>query len=157
MHFLRNGDEGTLSKEAFKEIIHLLQVVPDYDIDNNGRGVIDVLRSRCTIKTDALKAQYPDIDIENEKAYFHSLGVTSHNIYLFVRGHNLFDLIVEIGNHVNNKLLTLEKVRLAGDGLAINLLYKRTTPFKRELEMEIVFEGYEEIERVGREISTIFT
>jgi hypothetical protein len=144
LYFLRNGDVGTFSKDALNEIIHLLQVIPNYDIDHNGQAVIDELISRCTVKTNSLKAQYLTVDIEAEKAY------------LFVRGHNLFDLIEEIGNQANNKLLTFEKEKLTGNNIAITRLYKRATPFKRELEKEIVFEGYGEIERIAREIKQLF-
>lgn len=156
LYFLRNEDIGTFSKDALNEIIHLLQVIPNYDIDNNGRAVIDMLISRCTAKTNSLKAQFPTLDIETEKVYFKTLGVKPDNTYLFVRGHNLFDLIEEIGNQVNNKLLTLEKEKLTGNNIAITRLYKRVTPFKRELEREIVFEGYGETERIAREIKQLF-
>jgi hypothetical protein len=152
LHFLRNGDDSTFSKAEFKEIIQLLQVVNNSDIDHNGHAVINVLIRRCTDKIDSLRTLYPTVDIQTKKIYFQNLGVTPDNTYLFVRGHNLFDLIVEIGSQVNNKLLAEEKQKLAGNSTAITRLYNSATPFKRELEREILRNGYDEIERIENEI-----
>lgn len=155
LYFLRNGNNTAFSKDEFNGIIHLLQVIPNYDIENGGAAVISVLSTRCNEKIDSLKVQHSDVDIETEKAYFQQLGVTRDNTYLFVRGHNLFDLVIEIGNHVNSIQLSQEKQRLADNRGAIMRLYSRATPFKRELEREIVADGYGEMERIGREIRTM--
>lgn len=156
LHFLQSGDTNTFSKDSFNEIIHLQQVILNSDIDNNGKAILDELNIRCNNKTNALKIQFPHRNIEATKQHFIKLGLTSNNTYLFVRGHNLFDLIVEIGNNVNNKLLKEEKQRLEGKNTAISLLFNRTRPFKLELESSIVFEVYDEIERIGIEIKNYF-
>lgn len=154
LYFLRNGDVVTFSKDEFISILQL-NGMPGFTIENNGEAIINELSTRCNAKIAQLRATYAHIDIATEQTPFSTLGLTRDNAYLYVRGHNLFDLIGKIGNEVNNKLLAIEKQKLAGNIVAVTRLYKRAKPFKLELEKEIVFEGYEEIERVGRDINTL--
>ncbi len=156
LHFMRSGQSDLFSKEAFKQIIQLQQVAPGYDTDHNGRAVIDELSRRCTEKLSRLTAEHPDTDIAAEKAWFQSLGVMPHNAYLFVRGHNLFNLLEDIGNVVNHKILSLQKSKLTTSREAIGQLYDNTIPFGRELKKELIFTGYPEIERLGAEIEAFF-
>ncbi len=155
LYFLRNGDVKSFSKDEFNRIIHLLQVIPDYDVTNNGNAMIVELENRCNMKIKSLKVQYPDIDIESEKAYFNTLGVNADNVYLFVRGHNLFDLIAKIGEIVNEKLLQQEKLRLGANKDEIKGLFANKIPYKRELERVIVFEGYEQIVMIHEDLKAL--
>jgi len=156
LHFMKNGQRDFFSKEAFKQIIQLQQVVPGYDIDHNGRAVVDALSRRCAEKLSLIKAQFSTVDIEAEKISFQSLGIIPDNAYLFVRGHNLFNLLEDMGNQVNQKILAQEKERLSADREAIGRLYEQATPFGRELKKELIFAGYPEMERVGAEIREFF-
>ena len=40
------------------------------------------------------------IDIEKEKEYYAKLGVDESNVYLHVRGHNIYDLLKSMGKQV---------------------------------------------------------
>jgi hypothetical protein len=150
LFFLKQGDITSFSKEEFNRILSLNGML-SFSINNNGEVIINELTTRCNTKVAEFKAIYPLADFEIEHAYFTILGLTKDNVYLYVRGHNLFDLIFKIGKEVNNQVLSLEASRLANEQ-AIAKLYAQATPFQRELERVIVFDGYKEIERVGREI-----
>ncbi|NDP22712.1 MAG: DUF4435 domain-containing protein [Paludibacter sp.] len=155
LYFLRIGDETSFSKDEFNRIIHLLQVVPDYDIANNGNAIILEMENRCNIKINSLKVPFPDVNIELEKTYFRTLGVTSNNVYLFVRGHNLFDLIVAIGKKNCDKLLDYQKIRLGNNRQAVAQLYTDTIKYEKELMNEIVFGGYGEMEKIEKDLNHI--
>lgn len=155
LHFLKQGDGRTFSKDIFNRILSL-NGMPGFSINNNGEVIINELSTRCAAKVAELKETYPLAVIATEQAHFTTLGLTPDNTYMYVRGHNLFDLIVKLGNEVNNQVLSLEAGRLANEQ-AIAKLYAQATPFQRELEKVIVFEGYKEIERIGREISNILS
>jgi hypothetical protein len=152
LHFLRNGDFETFSKEEFNRILSL-NGMPGFSINNNGESIIYELSMRCNSKMAQLRITHPNVDLIPEKAHFTALGLNQDNVYLYIRGHNLFDLILKTGNEVNNRILKIEFNRLENNELA-HTLYAKTTPFQRELERVIVFEGYPEIEKVGNDISS---
>ena len=155
MYFIKFKEEKKFPKDEFLKVIYLQQVITNHDIDNNGIAIINELTKRCKLKIDSLKIKYPEFNFETEKIYFKKLGLTNENTYLYIRGHNIFDLIVKIGNQVNYKLLNIEKQKLTGNVKAIEYLYKNLIPFKRELERIIIFEGYKEMETLKNDILTI--
>lgn len=155
LYFLKQGDIGTFSKEEFNRILSL-NGMQRFNVNNNGEAIINELQTRCTTKTAQLKLSFPEVDLQTEKAYFSELGLNQENAYLYVRGHNLYDLIVKIGKEVNNQVLSTEAAR-KDNQQAVTELYAKATPFQRELEREILFDGYEEIIKVGTEISSILS
>lgn len=150
LYFLNKGDYQTFSKEAFNSILSL-NGIPDFNISNNGESIIKELQTRCNAKVKQISMVHPHTDISDEKAHYETMGLSLNSAYLFVRGHNLFDLIVKIGNEVNNQLLRAEANRL-NDPTLIRKLYSKHTPFQRELERVIEFEGYKEIENIGKDV-----
>lgn len=152
LYFLKTGDYVTFSKDMF---IHILSLngMSGFSIDHNGQAIINELTSRCIAKVTELNAAHPHVNFAAEESYFSTLGLIRNNAYLYVRGHNLFDLVVKIGNDVCNKLLELEKAHLS-TGQEIAELYAKATPFQRELERVIVFEGYGEMEKIKDDIDS---
>ena len=129
--------------------------MPGFSIINNGEVIINELTTRCNTKVAELKATYPLVNLATEQAHFTALGLTRENTYLYVRGHNLYGMIVKLGKEVNDTLLAQQRQSLGITGEAIAQLYAKSIKFEDKLKEEIVFEGYEEIERVGREITQI--
>ena len=126
-----------------------------FSIDNNGQAIINELTLRCNTITAQLRvAAHPLVDLVAEQVHFALLGLTQDNAYLYVRGHNLFNLIVKIGNEVCDKLLASEKVHLS-TGKEIAELYAKAIPFQRELERVILFEGYSEMEKIKNDIKIL--
>ena len=151
LYFLRNEDVVTFSKDEFNHIISL-NGMAGFSINNNGKAIINELISRCNFKTAQLRAAFSQVDLVAERAHFDSLGLKEDNAYLYVRGHNVFDLIVKTGKEVCSQLLSLKKAQLS-TAHEISELYAKATPFLRELESVIVFEGYEEINKIKKEIT----
>lgn len=154
LHFLKQGNFGTFSKDEFNRILSL-KGMPGFSIINNGEVIINELTTRCNTKVAELKATYPLVNLATEQAHFTALGLTRENTYLYVRGHNLYGMIVKLGKEVNDTLLAQQRQSLGITGEAIAQLYAKSIKFEDKLREEIVFEGYEEIERVGREITQI--
>lgn len=154
LYFLKLGDVDTFSKDEFNRILSL-NGMPGFSIINNGEVIINELTTRCNTKVAELKATYPLVNLATEQAHFTALGLTRENTYLYVRGHNLYGMIVKLGKEVNDTLLAQQRQSLGITGEAIAQLYAKSIKFEDKLKEEIVFEGYEEIERVGREITQI--
>ncbi|MBP6611229.1 MAG: DUF4435 domain-containing protein [Paludibacter sp.] len=154
LYFIKRGDSEIFSKEDFNKILSL-NGMPDFNINNNGSDFIKELTARCNSKVAELKSKNHLVDIEPEQMYFESLGLTRDNTYLYIRGHNLFDLIVKIGKQVNDALLLKQRFKMEMNGEAIAKLYAQSTKFEDKLKEEIVFEGYPEIEKIKHEIRSI--
>lgn len=154
LYFLNQGDVDSFCKDEFSRILSL-NGIQGFSIHNNGEVILNELITRCNTKVAQLKATHPLVNLEKEQTHFISLGLNRDTAYLHVRGHNVFDLIVKIGKEVNDTLLAQQRKSLGITGEAIAQLYTKSIKFEDKLKEEIVFEGYEEIERVGREISTI--
>lgn len=151
---LKQNDDSSFSKDEFSKMISLLQCAPLYDITHNGKEVIHILEERCRKKTDELKHLYPHIDLDAEKVYFQTLGLHANNAYLYVRGHDLYDLIYAIGKEVNEALLNTEKERLANNE-AIKRLFSKKKSFNSVLDKDIQFGEYAEIDKIGEDVIAI--
>lgn len=153
LYFIKNGDNETFSKSEFSNILSL-NGMQGFSIKNNGEAILNELTKRSNTKVEKLKLNFNLFDLTTEKTSFSKLGLNRDNAYLYVRGHNLFDLIVKIGNELNNQLLSFESNRLI-QKKSISKLYAQVTPFKLELERILIFHGYNEIEIIGNEIVSL--
>lgn len=62
-------------------------------ISNNGDGLLNEIRDKLS----NLSLSIPPDDYKKTVAHLETLGITKENVYLHVRGHNLFDMIQRIG------------------------------------------------------------
>lgn len=94
LYDFRQLGEKMLNKDFFKLLS--FPDIPD-KLKNDGASVISELHDRVTAEIKRLKGSYPDIDETAERTKYAALGLCEDNAYLYVRGHNLYDLIVRIG------------------------------------------------------------
>lgn len=124
-----------VNPEAFpKSVFHRLLSLPigPRSAENDGEPLLQVLKDRCHKFLTHLKRTYPDADNTWFEARCNAQGVRRDNSYLFVRGHQLYDMIVLQGRKLNRH-------------------------FERELTKEICFGKYEEITKIHNDIITILT
>lgn len=101
-----------VGEDAFpQKVFHRILALPlgHRSIYNNGDSVLRVLRERCSKLLKHLKKTYPDADTTWYEARCNAQGVHRDNCYLFVRGHQLYDMIVAQGSRFNKhfeKVLT---------------------------------------------------
>lgn len=123
-----------INPEAFpKSVFHRLLSIPvgPKSIENDGAAIIQVLKERCHKLLSHLKHAYPEWDNTWHEARCNAQGVHRDNSYLFVRGHQLYDLIVAQGRKLNRN-------------------------FERELTRHICFGEYDEIRKINEDIVSIY-
>lgn len=123
----------SVDPEAFpKSVFHRLLSLPigPKSIEKNGASVIQILKERCRKLLTHLKRTYPDADETWFEARCNALGVHRDNCYLFVRGHQLYDLIVDQGKKMNRQ-------------------------FERELVKQVYFGEYDEIQKIHDDITLL--
>jgi len=81
-------------------------------------------------------------------------SVTEENVFLYIRGHNLYALCCQIGKKVCDHLLTQERGRLelAGEREKITALFNQTKRFEDILNNYIRFESYPEIIKIKEDL-----
>lgn len=117
-------------EDAFpKSVFHRLLAVPvgQHSLKDDGEPVLRLLKDRTKKLLTHLKRTYPDADTTWHEARCHTQGVKRDNCYLYVRGHQLYDLIVAQGHKLNRK-------------------------FEKELTNGLCFWEYEEITKIKEDI-----
>ena len=125
-------------------------------IENNGASILDTLNGRVQTLLTEMQSIYPACDIKTLQQEFRHTGLCNENTYLYWRGHNIYDLVVQIGIKLCKQLLHQEKERLAGDEIAIANLYENNKTFTALLDNHLPAESYPELELIYTDISTIF-
>jgi len=123
----------SVDPEAFpKSVFHRLLSLPigPKSIEKNGASVINILKDRCRKFATHLKRSYPDADETWFEARCNALGVRRDNCYLYVRGHQLYDLVVFQGKKMNKN-------------------------FEKELLSHLNFGEYEEIAKIREDILSL--
>ena len=126
--YLQSINPESLPKSVFHRLLSL--PVGPKSVENDGASIIQLLKERSHKLLAHLKRMYPDADNTWFEARCNAQGVRRDNCYLFVRGHQLYDLIVLQGR-------------------------KLTRQFERELTSGLCFGEYDEIRRIHDDIQNI--
>lgn len=121
-------------------------------VQDNGARALDELRHRVEWKLGNLGRKYPDADIEAVKQKYLKLGLTSDNVYLFVRGHNLYDMISLICKEVCKAILRAEKRNREVTREMISELYRNRNNLDYQLRQNIRYGDYLPIQKVEEDI-----
>lgn len=120
----------TIDVEAFpKSVFHRLLAVPvgPKSLEKDGEPILRVLKDRTHKLLTHLKRTFPEADTTWYEARCNAQGVRRDNCYLYVRGHQLYDLIVAQGRKMNRH-------------------------FEKELLKELCFGEYDEIRKISQDI-----
>ncbi len=126
--YLQEVGEDAFPQKVFHRILSL--PLGHRSIYNNGDSVLRILRERCSKLLKHLKQTYPDADTTWYEARCNAQGVHRENCYLFVRGHQLYDLIIAQGSRFNKR-------------------------FEKELTSQLYFGEYDEISKIHEDILRI--
>lgn len=127
-------------------------------LENNGSDIINELHNRVKAELTQLEGIYTTYNQEVEKNNYLPLGLKEDNAYLYIRGHNLYDLIAEMGEALCSALKKQEKERLESIGQHENAIavYTGTNTFKKELKKHTLYYTYPEITKIIADIQRIW-
>lgn len=151
LYLLRNTLPG-MSKLKFNA---LLGNFPRIDLRDNGELMLRSLRERVKAKLLKLERMYPGIDIRRFYKDYKPYGLTKDTAYLFVRGHNIYDLTINIGRSCNRELLNRKRESLVRDGFDDRRVYENTVSFEQQLLNLFPQKGYSQMERIARDVSIL--
>ena len=140
----------------FQDLISIRHYGSYPDILNNGEAELAYLNERVQHKLRFLQREYPYADIESIHLLMNDLEVRDDNVYLFLRGHNLFDMVVSIGRKVCEQLLEHKKDQQNYDIHKINEMYSGGHDFENHIKHNFSFGKYYEIVKIENDINTFF-
>lgn len=127
-----------VSPEAFPQrVFHrlLTLTVGAKATENNGAAILQQLKERVHKLETHFRRQYPEADPTWYEARCQHLGVHRNNCYLFVRGHQLYDLINNLGHRIR------QEQKKEPD-------FRASRSFESCLTGDLCFGQYDEIRRV---------
>ncbi len=136
-------------KDEFCSIINLVAI--DRDVQNQSKVLMEELEHKINDKINFLEASFPDFDLNAEKNKYKKLGVTEENVYLYIRGHNLYSLCVSLGKKVCDEILNLEKAKLT-DPKHVGKLYNSCEDFNKVIFTNILFGVYPEMQKMEEDL-----
>lgn len=154
--YFAGSDPSVFSKYEFNKYINLINSKPHPVIYNNAARSLDELRMRINKRTEYLGCRYPNADLENIRKKYEKLGVTPDTVYLFVRGHNIYDLISCITKEVCKKILEEEKWNRKNVREAVNNLYKNRNNVDLQLKQNIKYGTYMAIRKIEEDVRLFF-
>lgn len=126
--YLQSIDAAAFPKSVFHRLLSV--PVGPRSLVNNGASVLNILKDRCRKLSTHLKRTYPDADETWFEARCNAFGVHRDNCYLYVRGHQLYDMVIFQGK-------------------------KMSRQFEKELLKQLYFGEYEEIQKIHDDIRSI--
>lgn len=96
--YLHNINQELFPLSVFHRLLSV--TVPKKFYLKNGAPVLDIIKDRTRKMISHFYKEYPDADLTWFEARCNSLGVRRDNAYLFVRGHNIYDLIEYMGRNI---------------------------------------------------------
>ena len=145
-----------LDRWEFYKIIGLRRNAPYPDIQNNGASELAFLNANVQHKLRIFEKEYPFTDIEPMRQRMIALGVRPDNVYLFIRGHNLFDSVVSVGRKVCDKLLEHRKIQRYNESRRIAEVYSGGHNFENNIKHNFSFGKYPEIVKIEKDIEAFF-
>lgn len=115
--------DGKITIESLNEATSL-PFTHDTSLDNNGQPIIQMLKTRVQ---DIIGAYTPS---QQSKDEFRALGLVEETAYLYVRGHNLYNLICRIGKNLCNIALQHKRNSLLAESRQDEIPALYSTLFK---------------------------
>ena len=134
--------------------------IPDIPekLKKNGKCIIKEIQTRVSIEIAKLKRIHTSYNEDYEAKQYTMLGLKKDNAYLYVRGHELYKLIVRVGQALCKELKLQEKNRLEEINklTEITTLYASQNTFEKECKMAELHFSYPEIIKCIDDIHSIF-
>ncbi len=113
-------------------------------LDLNGDAALDLLEERCRKLCKHFDRKFPGTDLSPEKDYLRQLHITRDNAFLFVRGHQLYDCLVQIGEQLQRQIRKSKRPKTR------RAVSDRT--FESHLLRQVCFGAYPEIDWITEDI-----
>lgn len=154
--YFQNADPIRFSQQEFDTYICLSNCKTFPLVQDNASRALDELRSRVERKVGFFGRKYPNADLEMIRRKYLELGLTPDNVYFFIRGHNLYDLITWVCKEVCKAILRAEKRNREVTRDMISELYRNRNNLDFQLRQNIKYGAYLPIRKIEEDLLQFF-
>lgn len=153
--YFQNAEPTLFSQAEFDDYIGLSSSKRRPLMCGHGEPVLEEWRVRVEKKTGYLGRKYPHADLEVVKKKYCALGVTPDNVYLFVRGHNLYDMILLLCKEVCKAMLRKAKEGREVSPEMVREMYRGRYNVENELKRNIKYGAYLPIRKIEEDVRVL--
>lgn len=146
---LHKNNSADFEKDEFLNILAMGSLVA-----NKQQDYLTELKDRVDSKLASLQQAYPAFNLSDNKSYYDTLGIKNDNVYLYIRGHNLFSMYQKIANNICDFILATEKKKLGNNTSSIKKLYSNRKSISEVISNNIFWGTYPEINKIEADMST---
>lgn len=150
LYFLRT-DPGCFTKYDFNQYINMTSRKFPISVGDNGRRALEELEMKVKRREIYFSRKYPEVDLGFLQERYARMGLLPETAYLFLRGHNVYDMVTCLCREVCGVLLKGEK-RKRRTRNAIAALYKNTRDIDVQLKRNISYGKYPAIRKLEEDI-----
>ena len=147
-------DKSYFTMSEFERVINLPYM--HNRIENNGQELLNELQRRVSEQIGKL-TEYPSL-LGSLKSKYANSGISAGNSYLYVRGHNLYNLMMVIGKDVPSAVSKKQKGILIKEGKShlIGELYASKKDFERCCNTSALYWDYPLIQKCINDCKSIW-
>ncbi len=150
--YFQNADPSLFSQAEFDSYLCLSNSKKRPLITEHGEPVLEEWKIRIEKKVEALGRKYSNADLDIVKERYRELGLTPDNVYLFVRGHNLYDLVLLLCKEVCKLLLRKARKRQNAHSEMMKEVYRGRYSVDYELRQNIKYGAYLPICKIEEDV-----
>ncbi len=150
--YFQNADSVLFSQAEFDSYLTLSNSRKRPLISEQGDPVLEEWRMKVEKKVEVLGRMYPNADLDIVKERYSQLGLTPDNVYLFVRGHNLYDLVLLLCKEVCKKMLRKARKGQKVSREMVQEVYRGRYNVDYELRQNIKYGAYLPICKIEQDI-----
>lgn len=153
LYFL-TANETYFSKSEFNSYLIPREIINSNKFLQHIDVILDELQEKINKKVNYFKAKFPKADMSTAMHRFVELGINEDNVYFFVRGHNIYDMMLAICKEVCRQLIINNRQRKKTE--SIDLIYKRKGGIESAIRQNICYDEYIPIRLLGKDINELF-
>lgn len=100
-----------ITPDKFREVLRGLLKV-EGSVVENGKKILDNLRKKVKVQLDEVMLKEASFSLETEKRLYEDLGLNRKTTYLYLRGHDLYKLLISQGSEVVKSHIGKEKLNV---------------------------------------------
>lgn len=151
LYFIGGNNAAIFSKYDFNGFLKILEKKTRNITQDNGYKILSELQIRVKRKIRRFQKRYPKADIDFIKNNCKKLGLQPENTYLFLRGHNIYDMTKYICLEVCRMSIINNKKNINARK-SINKLYQNFKTIENQLKKTIRFDEYMHIIKIKEDI-----
>ena len=153
--YFQRKEPAVFSQAEFDKYIGLSNSKNNPIVYRNGERALEDLRRRVTRRTESFKRRFPEVDLGKVKKHYERLGVTADTVYLYVRGHNLYDMVSLVCKEVCKAMLRQAKRGQVVSRERLREVYRGRYSVDYQLRQNIKYGSYLPICKIEKDVARL--